>query len=228
MNPTIDQRIIDEALAEDPSAAGAEYLAEFRKDIESFVAREAVESCVIPGRHELPRFSQFRYVGFVDPSGGSQDSMTLAIAHRDEEKGVLDAIREVRPPFNPESVVEEFASLLASYGIFEVYGDRYGGEWPRSVFRKHGIRYEPNVEPKSDLYRNLLPLINSGRVELLDHPRLIAQLCNLERRTARSGRDSIDHGPNAHDDVANAAAGSLTLAAKKPPETRIIQSLGVW
>jgi hypothetical protein len=39
------------------------------------------------------------------------------------------------------------------------------------------------------------PLLNSGRVELLDNSRLISQLCNLERRTARGGRDSIDHPP---------------------------------
>jgi hypothetical protein len=42
---------------------------------------------------------------------------------------------------------------------------------------------------------------------LLDHPRAIAQLCSLERRTARGGRDSIDHAPGAHDDLANAVAG---------------------
>jgi hypothetical protein len=47
---------------------------------------------------------------------------------------------------------------------------------------------------------------------LLDHPRLVAQLCALERRTARGGRDSIDHPPGAHDDVANAAAGALVLS----------------
>jgi hypothetical protein len=51
-------------------------------------------------------------------------------------------------------------------------------------------------------------------VELLDLPRLIAQLCSLERRTARGGRDSIDHPPKAHDDVANVAAGALELAAQ--------------
>jgi hypothetical protein len=44
---------------------------------------------------------------------------------------------------------------------------------------------------------------------------LIAQLIGLERRTARSGRDSIDHGPGAHDDVANAVAGALVLAGAK-------------
>jgi len=62
------------------------------------------------------------------------------------------------------------------------------------------------------LYVALLPALNSRRVELLDQPRLVAQLCGLERRTAWGGRDSIDHAPNAHDDLANAAAGALVAA----------------
>jgi len=41
--------------------------------------------------------------------------------------------------------------------------------------------------------------------------RLAAQLCALERRTSRGGRDSIDHAPGAHDDLANAAAGVVSL-----------------
>jgi hypothetical protein len=38
----------------------------------------------------------------------------------------------------------------------------------------------------------------------------------LERRTARGGRDSIDHGPgaSAHDDVVNAAALALWIASQ--------------
>ena len=70
--------------------------------------------------------------------------------------------------------------------------------------------------PKSDLYRDLLPGLTSGTLELLDHPRLVAQLCGLERRTARGGRDSIDHGPGAHDDLANAVAGALLAAVRAP------------
>ena len=38
------------------------------------------------------------------------------------------------------------------------------------------------------------------------------QLCQLERRAARSGKDSIGHAPGAHDDLANSVAGSLTLS----------------
>jgi hypothetical protein len=54
---------------------------------------------------------------------------------------------------------------------------------------------------------------------LLDHPKLVFQLCALERRTARGGKDSIDHVPNAHDDLANAVAGVVhrTLARKDGP-----------
>ena len=74
------------------------------------------------------------------------------------------------------------------------------------------IRCEQSAEPKSSLYTNLLPLLNSYRIELLDHPRLVAQLCGLERRTARGGRDSIDHAPGGHDDLANAVAGAAALA----------------
>ena len=213
MNPTVLQSIIDQAMERDPASAAAEWMAEFRADVESFVAREVVEACVHPGQFELPAVSGAAYQAFVDPSGGSADSMTLAIAHRDGERGVLDAVRERRPPFSPDDVVQEYATLLKSYRVTKVQGDRYAGEWPRERFRAHGITYEPSERTKSQIYGELLPLLNSERVELLDSPRLISQLCGLERRTARGGRDSIDHGPGGHDDLANAVAGALVLAA---------------
>ena len=36
-----------------------------------------------------------------------------------------------------------------------------------------------------------------------------------ERRTARGGKDSIDHPRGAHDDVANAVAGAIMLAGAR-------------
>ena len=139
--------------------------------------------------------------------------MTLAIGHKQGNEVILDAVRERRPPFSPEDVVCEFGDLLKSYRIDKVQGDRYAGEWPRERFREKGIKYEPAAKPKSDLYRDLLPLINSRRIELLDDQRLITQLSSLERRTARSGRDSIDHPPGAHDDRANSVAGVAAALA---------------
>ncbi|SDH65616.1 hypothetical protein [Roseospirillum parvum] len=221
MNPTVPQSLIDRALEEDPAAAGAEYMAQFRTDVEAYLAREVVEGLVSPGVHELPPVEGVRYFGFVDPSGGSKDAMTLAVSHLEGETRVLDAVREVKPPFSPESVVADFAALLKTYRISTVVGDRYAGEWPREQFRKLGIEYRTADRPRSDLYRDLLPLANSGRLALLDNPRLVTQLVSLERRTSRAGKDSIDHPPNGHDDLANAAAGALILAT--PRERRTVQ-----
>ena len=211
MNPTVPQSLIDDATAGRPASAAAEYGAEFRTDIEAFVSREVVEACVEFGVFERAPVRHVHYWAFVDPSGGSSDSMTLAIAHRDGGDTVLDALRERRPPFSPEAVVAEFSQLMKAYGIRSVTGDRYAGEWPRERFQEHRIKYVPSAKPKSDIYRDFLPLVNSGRVRLLDDDKLLAQVVGLERRVSRGGRDLIDHPPGAHDDLANAAAGALSI-----------------
>ena len=224
LNPTFDKRAIERAREEDPAAAAAEYDAQFRSDVESFVSREVVEAAVVPGRRELPPVAGVQYSAFCDPAGGSgTDSFTLAIGHRDGPV-VVDAVRERRPPYSPEAVVAEFADLLRRYSIRTVTGDRYAGEWPREAFRRHGVSYEVSDRPKSDLYRDALPLLNSGQIELLDVPRLAAQLGSLERRTARGGRDSIDHAPGGHDNLANAVLGLAATAAKHPRRAGLLSS----
>ncbi len=77
LNLTIDQAVIDAAMADDPAAARAEWLAEFRDDVQAFVTREVIEAAVVQGRYELPPVAGVTYVAFVDPSGGSSDSMNL-------------------------------------------------------------------------------------------------------------------------------------------------------
>ena len=221
MNPALDPGSLSEAYEEDAQNAAAEFGAQFRDDIAQFLTREVVDGCTALGRYELPPLSGIRYAAFVDPSGGSSDSMTLAIAHADGKRAVLDAVRERKPPFSPESVVVEFATLLKAYRIGRVTGDRYAGEWPRERFRENGIAYDCSPKPKGDMYRDILPLLNSGQIELLDLPRLGAQLCSLERRTARGGRDSIDHPPGGHDDVANSVAGALLSVATTRGPIRI-------
>jgi hypothetical protein len=211
-NPSLPQSVVDRALERDRAAASAEYLAQFRTDIETFVAYEIVQSCVSDHVEMAPLGSQ-RYSAFVDPSGGSADSFTMAVSHKDGERVVIDAIREVRPPFSPDSVINDFTALLRTYRVGFVTGDRYAGEFPRELFRKSGVTYVTAAKPKSDLYRDLLPLLNSGRIVLPKSDRLVSQLCGLERRVARGGRDSIDHGPGGHDDLANSCAGAADIVA---------------
>ncbi len=112
---------------------------------------------------------------------------------RPDDRIIIDAVREMRPPFSPTVVVDEFAELLKAYDVTEVVGDHYGGEFVKEPFRKHGISYELCKQSKSDLYRDLLPRLNSGQIVLPRHDRLVAQICGLKRRTGRSGKDSIDH-----------------------------------
>jgi hypothetical protein len=216
MNPSLDPSVVAQAFEDDPESAAAEYGADFRTDISDFISRAVVEACVEPGMHERPPMRRCRYAAFVDASGGSgSDSMTLAIAHL-EEDGIptIDAIRERKPPFSPDDVVTEFAGLMKSYALSKAEADKWG--WVGEAFRKRMITVTPSARPKSEIYTELLPMLNAHRCSLLDHPRLVSQLCGLERRTARSGRNSIDHAPGAHDDIANAAAGALVLVRDRP------------
>jgi hypothetical protein len=219
-NPTVSERTIRMAMERDEASARAEYFAEFRSDIDGYVSREIVDACTDTGITVRPYDPRYRYVAFVDPSGGRVDAMTLAIAHSETRDGVtaqiLDCVIEVKPPFNPDATVQRFVDVLREYRVTTVCGDRYAGEWTRQPFSRRNIRYVPADQSRSDLYLALLPLLTSGRVRLLDLPALGLQLTGLERRTSTTGRDRIDHAPGGHDDAANAAAGALVSLESKP------------
>lgn len=215
MNPTIPQSVIDQALDEDPVAAAAEWLAQFRSDIESLFSRDVLDAVTIRGRYELAPQPGTRYTAFIDPSGGSADSMTLGIGHRDlDGRAILDCVREAKPPFSPELVVGDFVRELKRYGVTTAFSDRYGGEWVVEAFRKFGVTVTPSELTRSEIYLESVAAINSGQVALLDHPRMLGQLAGLERRVGRSGKDAVDHRIGQHDDVANAGAGALVFATR--------------
>jgi hypothetical protein len=212
MNPTVPQSYIDKKLEEDPHDAGAEYLAQFRTDVEAFLTLEAIRACVEPGVFERLYDRRHVYFAFVDMSGGSSDSSVIVVAHVEGSRIVIDCIRERRSPHSPEQVVGEFADTLKRYRVSKVTGDNYAGEWPKDAFRKHGISYDVSDKRKSAMYLSVLPLINSSQVTFLDSDRMVSQFVGLERKTQWGGKDSIDHAPGGHDDVANAVAGVASLA----------------
>ena len=145
----------------------------------------------------------------------------MAIGHVEEHSDlesppifVVDAIVERKPPFAPSETLKDFAKILKEYKVFKVVGDRYAGAFPAEAFSKAGVTFDATEHSKSNLYKAVLPLITSGRVQLLDKPRLRNQLLNLERR-ATGGREVIDHHRGAHDDVANCVSGLLVLLSEK-------------
>lgn len=63
MNPSLPERVVDEAMERDPEAARAEYMAEFRNDLETFLLRKVVDAAVRSGPLELPYDKAHKYAG---------------------------------------------------------------------------------------------------------------------------------------------------------------------
>jgi hypothetical protein len=212
MNPTVPQSVIDEATEKDAANASSEWGANFRDDISQFISRENVLACVEVGVRERPPQQGIKYFSFVDPSGGSSDSAVAVVGHVEGSLVVVDAIREILSPHDPESAVDEFVTLFKAYNVRKTNGDRYAAKWSSQAFEKRKIEYQHSELPTSQLYLNILPHINAKTIRLLDNPRAINQFAALERRTSRGGRDVITHPSSGHDDVANAIAGFAYVA----------------
>ncbi len=173
----------------------------------------AIEACVVKGRRSLPPLPGRSYVAFVDMSGGGADDSTVAVAHLENGKAVLDLILDQGPRtggvFSPDAAVKKFADVLRLYGCHTVQGDRFAGHWPRDSFDRYGIQYDVADQNRSQIYATAEPLINAGTVEFLDHPQMISQFIGLVRRG-----DKIDHPLGEHDDFSNACGGALILASR--------------
>jgi hypothetical protein len=222
LNPTLPADVIAAAFRDDPASARAEWGGCFRDDTDAAYADTWITVAVDAGvlirepMHAPGTVGLFEYHGYADPAGGSgADSYCAAVSHREGDVIVLDALLEVRPPFNTDGATAQVAGLFKRYGITTVRGDRYGGSWPAQALAKHGITYQPCELATSDLYVECTPLFSSGRVRLLDHDRLATQLRQLERRVRPGGRDSITHPSGGHDDCATACAGALWLASRR-------------
>jgi hypothetical protein len=160
---------------------------------------------------------------FLDPASGVKggDDFAAAKARQQGDLSVLEAVRVWHPPFSPAAVVEECAAWIRSCGESEGHGDRWSGDLVREMFQIQGVNYIASELDKGQIYLAFLPLVNSGRVRLLDHPELMRQLRGLERRRGWGGRDRVDHRRGAHDDLANAAAGAIVLVAQG-------RNFGMW
>ena len=224
MNPTLPTRVVDEAMREDPAAARAEYLGQFRDDVAEFLPRSLVEGLMTPGRDALQPRPGRRYVAFADMSGGRKDDSALAVAHARDGRVVVDCLLRVRPgEATPAGAAARMVRVLERYGVTTVTGDNYAAEWTAGTFRTLGVKYARCTTPKSGLYLELLPRLCGGEVELPDDPALLDQLAGLERRTRSGGRDMIDHPPGGHDDLANAVAGVCLLAGRRRKRAGALQ-----
>jgi hypothetical protein len=220
-NPTLDEKTIERQRAADPTAAISEWDAEFRTDISTFLDDQLIDAAVEYGRPlELPPTKTLFgsiYKAFVDPSGGvGADAYTLAIAHKDGEQFVLDLVRGTRGKFDPQQTTNDYAELVKQYGIGTVTGDSYSAQWVVSAWQNTGISYVASDIPKSQIYREVLPLFTRGLVKLPDHQTLLRELRLLERQAHRGGKESIGHPRGGKDDHSNSCCESFWLLSDRP------------
>jgi hypothetical protein len=155
-NPTLTDEAVSAQREADPVAAGAEWDALFRTDLSSFLDEELIERAIDHGRPlELPPREHCRCRAFVDASGGRHDHYTIAIGHKECDRYIVDVIRGARPPFDPNIVTQQFATLCKEYAVGTVVGDSYSAEWVSSAWRAAGIGYQPcaSTSPRFALRR---------------------------------------------------------------------------
>jgi hypothetical protein len=215
MNPSIPQSVVDEAYETDPASASAEFGAQFRSDISSFIPRDVVERAVdigISTRQPVPGTS---YQCFFDAASGvGTDRFAAAWGHRENEKIIIDHVFVHKPPFDASQVFAEFAAICRNFGTTDVCSDRYSIGFLISECQRNGLTHKPSDLDKSRLYLHALPQLTSGRVRLPDVPEIVTEFCSLERRTGSEGRDKVDARGGKPEDVANAISGCVWLLSQ--------------
>jgi hypothetical protein len=222
LHPSFSTAVVKRAIKRDAVRAMSEYGFEgkipFRQSESSLVDQAPVDLAIVTDRRELAPVEGVTYVGFLDAAQGSRsgDSMTLAIAHDDDGNAVVDCVIEKVPPFSPINVLaNDFVPVLERYGVPRVVGDGVSKGFVEQTLRDLGILFDVSTMDKSQLYLNLLNLLNSNAVQLPDIDTLRLQLLSLKRYPGANNRERIDHpkGRAYHDDVANVVAGAVALCS---------------
>jgi hypothetical protein len=233
MNPSLRAERLERERRLDPGRFAREYEAEFAEDMETFLPAAWVDAVTMTGRHGVPPQARYRYVGACDAAGGGPDAFTFAVVHVEGAGPTPTIVQDVMRGWSKprtgqtdlEGAVTEIAAIAKLYGITAISGDRYARGWVREAFRRHGIRYEDATVrgkdgdlyvTKSEAFLEVEPLFAQGLLALLDHPTLLRELRNLERRPQAGGKDRIEAPRGQHEDYANA----LALAAAKARRLR--------
>ena len=216
MRPTISRATLAEEESADPVNYAVEYGADFRAAQYGFLSEAEYDACVMPDVFEIAPSPDKQYHMRVDHSSGhGRDPAAAAVGHWEGSKIIIDALRVIDPPFKRTSMIDLFAELAKRYHITEVIGDRWDGVAHTNAWRDRGYRYEPAPLNKTKSYLAAMPRIVEGSARLPANERLRTEMLALTRTTKPYG-EVIDHPPNRHDDVCNAAA--LVLSMDRPPE----------
>jgi len=220
MNPAVDPKRIAADLERDPIRYAAEYVTDptcpFRTDVSGFLDDATLTAAVVPGASGLPYDPAGQYTGGADLAGGGADEHAAVVAQRAPEGAAVVAIRGWGNKVPLEQVLDEMAEFLTSYGLRSAWADRYAAGWPVEAFQRRGVVLQTCPKPTGETYLEFGGALRQQRVALPEHPKLLSQLRGLERRVSRDGRDTVNHRPGMHDDVAAATARAVVMALALP------------
>jgi hypothetical protein len=231
-NKSLPKAVVERALQRNPVTARAEYLAEFRSDLEGYVSLDTLRACT-GNMAEWAPVTGTSYIAAVDiASGSGEDSLAMAIAHYDDtsDKIIVDFVHEWPPSFSPKAVLGEVAERCYRYGVTELIGDRYAFAFAREILRDMHLSFRVSDKTTSICFSELLPMLNAHEVMLPQHQVLLAQIGALERKPSSRGKEFIGHPPRGHDDCA--AAVALAVAHCGPFNKKVTwifgSELGFW
>ena len=235
MNPTIQDRILEEARKRDESKFRSEFLAEFTNDSAGWITPDVLDACIVRNRTELPRIGNSTYVVAVDPAFKGND-FALAVLHKTADGPVVvDRVARwagtKKAPLGYQWVCGEIARIINEYGIREVLGDQFCAVVIKQHFDKLGIHYHEytfGAHTRADLFGNLRHLLVQRNIELLDEPVLLRELRALEERRTPNGNTDIRPSYSQKDDVAVAVAlGAFELAKRRPPREPWVEVISI-
>jgi hypothetical protein len=133
------------------------------------------------------------------------------VAYLEDGKLICAAVRERQPPFKPTEVMETMVvPLFKMYGVTRAKADKHAEGFVKDLAQRAGVTIEADAPVKSDIYREMMPWMTSGKCRLPPLDRLVNQIFGLERTR---GGERIDHCRGGRDDLVNAAFGAMLMAA---------------
>jgi len=218
MNPTLDREEEAAERAKDPDNAAREYDAiPLSTASAEFFPPDVVKACVAIGRGMLPPN------GLAHSAGGDlgfrRNSSAIAFSRFERGKVVLAFYKELRPtkaePLKPSAVCETFADDCHSYDARTILGDLHYADTAHEELAKHRCRSARSPEPwtvtyseydtreTTETFTAFRRLMEEGRLELPDDPRLLAQIRATRRLVQPGGvvKVKLPKQNQAHGDV---------------------------
>lgn len=218
MNPTLDREEEAAERAKDPDNAAREYDAiPLSTASAEFFPPDVVKAAVAIGRGALAPN------GLAHSAGGDlgfrRNSSAIAFSRFERGKVVLAFYQELRPtksePLKPSAVCETFAEQCHSYDARTILGDLHYADTAHEELAKHRSRSKRSPEPWTVTYSEydtrettesftaFRRLMEEGRLELPDDPRLLAQIRATRRVVMPGGvvKVKLPKQNQAHGDV---------------------------